>query len=76
MLLGKIPKVLTCYSSCLLTLKNLTTLHTLYKVSWLDLLISNISLCTYIFTKSSDMLNENILAVKKCANQKQHCKWL
>ena len=29
-----------------------------------------------ILTKSSDMLNKNNLAVKKCeANQKQHCSY-
>ena len=30
---------------------------------------------SYLFTKSSDMLNKNTWGVKKCGtNQKQHCK--
>ena len=50
----------------LLTLKNLITLHTVYKVSCQGLLITNI-----ILTKSSDMLNKNSLAVKQVQGQSE-----
>ena len=61
----------SCFS-CRSLLLSTTVLND--KVSCQGLLIANISLC--ILTKSSDMLNKNSLAVKKCeANQKQHCSY-
>ena len=40
-----------------------------------SVVVASYTLCIYIFTKSSDILNKNSLAVKKCeANQKQGYK--
>ena len=64
---------ISSYIVCLLTLKNLITLHTLYKVSCQGFLITNISL--YILAKSSDMLNKKGLAVKKCEANQQYCSY-